>query len=118
MLSISQHLVAVSWVDLEIFTCNRHPVDVPHRAWQRTNKAGNHSHNGKDNRASPVACDRVEQHREGQYMTGHQKDNEQKLADFQKLAPESAQQELARITHVVEMRVAQFELRNDNAGIP
>lgn len=60
----------------------------------------------------------VEQHGEGENVAGHQKDTEQQLAKEENFAADAAKEDFSRITHAVDLGIAQLKLADDITSVP
>ena len=60
----------------------------------------------------------VHQDVEGQDVTGHEEDQQEKLADAEHFPANTTHQQLASITHAVDVRVTELELSNSVASVP
>ena len=80
--------------------------------------ADDQTDNSEDNGAGTVVRDGVEQHGEGENVTGHQEDDEQQLADEENLTSDGAEKKLAGITHAVYLRETLLELAHGVSSVP
>lgn len=97
---------------------DRHVEYLSRCAWQCANTAKDQADDTKNDGAGTVVGNGVEQHGEGEDVTGHQEDNEQQLAHEGNLSADGTQKEFTSITHTVYLRETQFKLTHDISGIP
>jgi hypothetical protein len=95
-----------------------HPEDFLCRAWEGRKTADDQADNSEDNGAGAVVRDSVEQDREGENVTGHQENDEQKLTDEENLASDGAKKKLASIAHAVDLGVTLLELAHGVSSVP
>lgn len=64
-----------------MLTSNRQPGHIVQRPGQRADQRHYHTHNAKHHRTGAVVGDNVEGDGKGDKMAGHEKDDEEQLAD-------------------------------------
>ena len=64
-----------------------------------------------------MRSDRIHHDRERKYMAAHREDQEENLSAAEHFPPDPASHDFARVSHVVDMRIGEFELSNHIAGI-
>ena len=99
-------------------TGNRHPIDFFHCPRQGAQKADDQSDNTKHQCAGAVVRQDVHQDIKRHYIARHEKNQQQELADSQEFATEAAQQELASISHAVNLGMTELELADDISCVP
>lgn len=99
-------------------TNNGHGVDLVHGTGQGAQETDDQTDDTKDQGASAVVGEHVHQDVERKDVARHEENQEQQLADSEQLTSKAAHQELAGITHAVDVRVAELELSNFIARVP
>lgn len=104
--------------DWAVPTNTRHPVDLLHRTWQGTEEADDQPNYTKDQGAGAVVRQDVHQDVECQDVTGHEENQQQKLANSQYFTTNPAHQELASVSHAVNLGMTKLELANFITRVP
>lgn len=98
-------------------TRNRHIAHLFQRPRQREDKTHNHTHEAEHNGASTVRSDCIHHDGESEEMAAHGEGQEKDLGGAEDFSPDPSGHDFARIGHVMDMRVGEFELTEYEAGI-
>ena len=98
-------------------TSNRQIRHIRRRTRQRQDIRNNQADHPEHDRACPMVRDRVHSNRKRQQVARHDKDDQQQLSHAEDLASDSPEDDLAGISHVLDMRVGPAELADHVAGI-
>lgn len=101
----------------EKLTSNGQVRDICRRTRQRQDIRNHQADHPEHDRACPMVRDRVHSNRKGQQVTRHDKDDQQQLAHAEDLASDAPEDDLAGVSHVLDMRVGPAELADHVAGV-
>jgi hypothetical protein len=102
----------------DTLTDDGHPVDLLHSTRQGSKETNHKADHTKDKGAGTMVSQYVHQDVEGQDVASHEEDKQQKLANSKHLTTDATHQELASVSHAVDVGVTELELANGITSIP
>lgn len=99
-------------------TNNGHHVNLVHGTGQSAQETDDQTDDTKNQGASAMVRKNIHQNVKHEDVARHEEDQEQQLANSKQFTAKAAHQELAGITHTVNVRVAELELPNLIARVP
>jgi hypothetical protein len=103
---------------LGTLTDDGHPVHLLHSTGQGSKETNYKADHTKDEGAGTVVGQHVHQDVESQDVASHEEDKQQKLANSKHFTTDATHQELASVSHAVDVGVTELELPNGVTGIP
>ena len=98
-------------------TDERKPRHLLQRSRQRADERDHHADNAKDNRACPVARDRVHRNGKSQQVTRHDENEEEDPASTDELAAPFPSNDFAGVCHGGDLRELALHLAHDEACV-
>lgn len=91
--------------------------DLLKTSWKCQEEAKNSSYQTENDGASAMVTQRVHHNWECQNMSTHEKDEAKKLCNSEDFTTPRTEQDFRSISHIVDLRVSQFELADDISSV-